>query len=261
MSRGYIYTEEFLISEILRFKKENNKTPVRDDMQGKFGYPDFSTYRNRFGSWNESLEIAGLKVNQEQKRGKIKLIGNEVCEICGKKPRRQFRYKNNRRICDNCYFDTKYIKGNLDPESTTGFAFISQRVVAKTLGLDLEHDCNCSDGFGAPYDLYDKKLGYINVKAAKYSVYSFNNRSWRYRFNNGSIPDTYILLGFSEGKTNVEHVWITDALDDLTYEKKAIAIPDSYKGLLKAKPWEVDCEPYNFAYHSMSLENCDILRK
>ena len=261
MSKNYIYTDEFLINEVLRFKKENNKNPIRDDMQGKFGYPNYSTYKNRFGSWNETLKIAGLKLNQEQRKGKIKLTGEEVCDKCGKKPKNQFRYKDGQRICDNCYYDTKYITGNLDPESTTGFAFISQRVVAKTLELDLEYDCNCSIGFTAPYDLYDKnKYGKIDVKTSKYNIYTFNNKSWRYRFNNKNIPDTYILLGFSEGKSNIKHVWITDVLDDLTFKKKAISIHDSYRGLKKAKPWEVDVKPYNDAYHSMSLENCSILR-
>ena len=251
-----VYTEQFLISELQRFVRENNRNPRRIDMQGKFRYPNYDTYTSRFGSWNNALIKAGLELNQ--------LNGTETCDDCGKlKPENQgWHYKNNQRLCYRCYMNRDYMNGNLDVESNTGFAFLSQRVVAKTLGLELKYDCNCSIGFGAPHDLYDEKYNYINVKAATLNKVN----SWKFLLINKHKPDTYIMLGLSRDKSDILHVWITEPEDDLTFDnknfkyKQTISITNSYKGLNRAELWEVDVKPYNDAYHNMSLKNCSVLR-
>ena len=258
------YTKEFLISELHRFKLENDINPKVTDMQIKFGYPATGAYTSQFDSWNNALLAAGLEINQKHHIGTLN--GTEICDNCGKlnKVNQNWSYKDNQRLCVACYQKTSkdYKNGNLDSESTVGFGFIGQRVVAKTLGLDLEYDCNCSEGFNHPYDLYDKKLGYINVKARILK----NNNSWVFKLIQKEMPDTYILLGFSKDKSNIEHVWVTEPEDDLTFDEKKfkykqdISITNSEKGLKRAEPWEVDVEPYNDAYHNMSLENCKVLR-
>ena len=153
--------------------------------------------------------------------------------------------------------------GNLDKNSEVGFAFISQRVVANVLKLTLKNDCNCSIGFNAPYDLYDKdKYFYINVKVSKLH----DNYYWKFGLKQKVVPDTYIMLGFDENRKNILHIWITDPLDDLTYDeikerpKGDIGITNTYYGLEKAEPWEVDTKPYNDVLHSMSLDNCSVLK-
>ena len=249
------YTKKFLISELHRFVEENGRNPRQIDIQCKFGYPSYVSYQNHFGTWNNALIKAGLEIN---KINDTTQNGTEVCDNCGTLKTSQWYYKDGWMLCPSCYNNPDYKNGNLDYNSTVGFAFLSQRVAAKTLGLDLEYDCNCSQGFKAPYDLYDEKLGYINIKA---SVLLLNN-IWKFGFKNEHIPDTYILLGFAGDKSDILHVWITDPLDDLTYEKKTITITDDiFSGLKRAKPWEVDVEPYNDAYHNMSLENCSVLKK
>ena len=119
--------------------------------------------------------------------------------------------------------------------------------------------CNCSIGFNAPYDLYNKdRYGTINVKGSKLHI---NYNRWHFCLLNKEIPDTYIMLGFDENIKNILHVWVTNPLDDLIYNKKTIGIKhDVYSGLKRAKPWEVDPKPYNNALHSMSLDNCSVLR-
>ena len=257
-----IYTKKFLISELQRFVSENSRNPRAIDMQSKFGYPGYDSYIRLFGSWNKALIEARLEVNQVR----YKLDGTETCDNCGKnKPENQhWNYKNEQRLCYTCYQTLNNHKnGKLDPNSEVGFAFMSQRVVAETLGLDLKYDCNCSIGFNAPYDLYDEKLGSINVKTRvlKYNKY------WNFGLSNKYIPDIYIMLGFSSDKSDILHVWITEPEDDLTFDnkkfkyKQSISITnDINSGLKRAAPWEVDVEPYNDAYHNMSLENCKVLR-
>jgi len=255
-----VYTKEFLISELQKFELENGKSPKMKDMQISNGYPSVSAFKDNFGSWNKALLAAKLKVNQ--------LDGTETCDNCGKvKPENQgWNYKNDKRLCNICNKKllSDYMNGNLDSDSSTGFAFMSQRVVAKTLGLDLKYDCNCSIGFNAPDDLYDSnKYKYTNVKTSVLN----NKNFWKFNFKNKYIPDTYIMLGFSANKSDILHVWITEPEDDLTFDEKnfkykqSIGITnDINSGLNRAEPWEVDCESYNDVYHSMSLENCSVLR-
>jgi len=256
-----VYTKKFLISELQRFVKENGRNPkVKDFIKNK-EYPGFYSYIKYFGSWNNALIEAGLEANQ------YSLNGEETCNKCGKnKPKNQgWCYRNKQRLCQSCHqkMSTDYMNGNLEPSSSTGFGFIGQRVVAKTLDLDLKYDCNCSQGFESEYDLYDKeKFGYINVKIATLN----KDNAWQFLLINKRKPDTYIMLGLSIDKSNISHVWITEPEDDLTFDdkkfqfKQKISITNSERGLRRAKSWEVNAEPYNDAYHNMSLENCSVLK-
>lgn len=259
---GKKYTKEFLISELQRFVSENGKNPRFSNMQSKFGYPSNNSYARQFGTWNNALIAAGLEINQYQDHWQD---GSETCDNCGKtNDGYRWQYKNNQRLCEKCRHGAKYRFNNLSPDSSVGFGFIGQRVVAKTLGLKLKYDCNCSEGFMSEYDLYDNnKYKYINVKAGILNTY---NR-WQFIFNNKYKPDTYIMLGFSNDKSNIEHVWITEPEDDLTFDEKnfkykqSISIKnDINNGLNRARTWEVNVKPYNDTYHNMSLENCSVLR-
>ncbi|MFA7030583.1 MAG: hypothetical protein WC179_09930 [Candidatus Cloacimonadaceae bacterium] len=57
------YTNEFLISELHRFKKEFGRVPTQKDMCSKNGYISSTTYANYFGNWNAALIAAGMGVN------------------------------------------------------------------------------------------------------------------------------------------------------------------------------------------------------
>lgn len=146
-----------------------------------------------------------------------------------------------------------YKRGELDPNSSVGFAFISQRVVAKVLGLNISNDCNCEFGFNFKYDLYDEnKHGSINVKTAS----CYKNSSWSFGLLNNYIPDTYILTGFSIYKEDILHVWIIPSF--ILIGENHVYI--SKKSLEQFKIYEVDSEPYNSVYHNMSIERCKVLK-
>lgn len=265
-----IYAKEFLISELHRFVKENDRIPKQVDMQTKSGYPSYAVYQYHFKTWNKVLEIVGFKLNQKHQTGK--LDGTETCCYCGKKTNEIPNFinwvydENGIRFCHKHGQHEKpyYTKGKLDKSSTTGKAFISQRVVAKALNLDIKNDCNCSIGFNHPYDLYDKdKYKYINVKSSKLNYNVYQSSSWNFSLTQNEIPDTYILVGLDYNEKNILHVWITDPLDDLVYDeknekpKKHKKIMNIYESLKKAKPWEVDPKPYNDMLHKMSQKRKD----
>ncbi len=54
------YTKEFLISELHRFYKENNRIPTFRDMGTKNGYPAAPTYQRYFGTWNNAIQSANF---------------------------------------------------------------------------------------------------------------------------------------------------------------------------------------------------------
>lgn len=256
-----ILTDEFLIDELHRFVRENGRVPTIRLMDTTKGYPSVQAYKNHFKTFNNALEVAELEINN--KHLVVKLDGTETCSYCGctRDETSGWRYdENNIRFCDKHGHGGKpdYVTGNLDKNSEVGKGFVSQRVVAKVLGLELKYDCNYSDGFDHPYDLYDKgRYNYINVKSACLN----NDNAWHFGFTQKEIPDTYILVGFDEDRKNVIHVWITDPLDDLTYEKKSISITNTLYGLKRAKPWEVDNKPYNDVLYNMDLDKCKYLKK
>lgn len=55
------HSKEFLISELNRFVTNNNRLPVRDDLKLVNGYPNYTIYIYTFGSWANTIKIAGFE--------------------------------------------------------------------------------------------------------------------------------------------------------------------------------------------------------
>lgn len=254
------HTDEFLISELHRFVNEFGFVPTAISIGVMKDYPSAQAYKSHFGTWNNGLKFAKLELNCSV------LDGTEVCSYCGKRADeipnfKHWLYRDGIRYCMRHGNSGKggkpdYVTKNLDSKSNVGKGFVSQRVVAKTLDLELKNDCNCSIGFNAPYDLYNEDgYNYINVKDSHLQ----KDNAWHFHLKHKKIPDTYIMIGFDEERKNILHVWITDAVDDLTYDeknerlKRSISITNNIdSGLKRAKPWEVDAKPYDDMLHKMS---------
>ena len=56
MKKDEEVNREYLISEMLRFKKEYGRHPEKVEMSKKNGYPPYGTYVKVFGSWYNALE-------------------------------------------------------------------------------------------------------------------------------------------------------------------------------------------------------------
>lgn len=252
-----IYTNEFLISELHRFYIENGRVPTTLDMQGKFGYPSFSVYHNRFGSFNNVLKIAGFELN---KIGK--LDGTETCCYCGKRADEipnfgNWYYHDGIRYC-NKHGSTwsggipDYVKGNLDISTTTGIGRVGEILVVKTLEIGKEHDCN-RISCGYSFDMYHEQYGKIDVKT---SLLSDNRRNrWVFLFMTKKLIDTYICVGLSSNRSNVEHVWVVLNNNN----KKSLSITNSFGSLDDNNNWEVDSKPYNDMWQTMKLDSCKIM--
>lgn len=261
------YTDEELISELHRFYDENDKVPTQLDMTTKNGYPSYGTYVGHFGTFNNVLRLVGFEVNTTHE----KRIGLETCCKCNNYLKQNQHYYTKGLLegevmCHSCYGKSMsdYKNGKLNKESTIGKATISEQVIKNVLNLEERHDCNFACGFKHPVDLYHKeKYKYINVKDSKLHCSITQSSHWKFNLSQKVIPDTYIMVGFDEDRKNISHVWITDAIDDLTYNEKkgrplsSKTITNVYESLTKARAWEVDSKPYNDMLHLMSQKRKD----
>lgn len=255
------YNKQELISELHRFYNENNRVPTQLDMQVKFGYPSAGAYRKPFGTFNKTLKIANLPLNQYHDCWQD---GTEICDCCGKLKNKNttWSYVNEKRLCNICRKrnESLYKKGDLSAESTSGFAFRAQRLVIKYLKLDDKYDCNISNGFSSSFDIYDKdKYGKIEVKAA---TLQRDNR-WRFNFYNKEKPDTYILIAFNSSRSEIVYVWIIHPNDEPIKNRCTITIKSGFNtpSLEKMSKYLFDYITFNKIWKNMSLINCEYLKK
>ena len=83
------YTKEQLMFYLKKLSKELKGTPTAKEMDENKKMPSSSTYYNRFGSWNDALKKADLKLNTKRKYTKkelkedLQLLAKEL----GRKPK------------------------------------------------------------------------------------------------------------------------------------------------------------------------------
>lgn len=259
--RKKIYTDEFLISELQRFVSENDRVPKFGDMLVKNGYPSTFAYINHFKTWNKALETADLSLNGVHETR----TGLETCCVCGcnKIQGKQWHAKGlskGKVMCSSCNANIKsdYMNGNLNKESSTGKGFISQRIIAKFLNLELKNDCNCTKGFNYGVDLYDnEKYKYIDSKSSKLHNYLSKNSFWSFKLNEKRIPDVYMMLGWDKNRKNILKGWSIDSKNDLVNGKNSITIKNNIKGLKKWSNYEINNILLNEVLHKMSQKRKD----
>ena len=256
MKKRKKYTDEELISELCRFVEEEGFIPNTYILTTKRGYIPYQSYIARYGSLDNALEIAGLPLNQYHSDSN--LDGTEVCCYCGKRADeingfRSWLYDNGFRYCEEHRRGPDYIKGTLDVNSATAQGRIGEILVVKVLNINKEHDCNrisCHYKF----DLIHEKYGKIDVKTSKLSI----KNMWLFNFKAKKEANTYICIGLSSNRKTVEHVWIVPNEREIK-DLKILNIANKHVSLLNNSKWEVDNEPYNIAYHSMSLDSCKMM--
>jgi hypothetical protein len=147
-----------------------------------------------------------------------------------------------------------YLKGELDPDSLTGFATITEYVVIDVLG-----DAK-KEKFGAPYDLVSESLGRVNVK------YSVLHKGYRksyvtrkctnyhyWLFSKGKyafIPDYYICLGMDKYQTEIIRVWIVPGNSE---EVSVRGISLNINNEDRLKRYRVDPTQYNTTFQNMDI--------
>jgi len=245
------YTDEFLISELHRFVRENGKVPTQSDMQGKFGYPSFWTYHSRFGSFNLALKKSDLKLNHYQR----KLDGTETCSYCGKRADeilnfKQWLYPNDIRYCHQHgdHGVPNYVTGNLDINSSTGRGRTGEILILKTLDIGTEYDCNLISR-GYKIDLYHDEYKKIDVKT---SLLGDNSNVWYFNINAKKEADTYICVGLSLTGKYIRYIWVVpneDKIRNLT----GLSIYCTPYSLSTHGHWEVDKKQYIKIWQEMII--------
>lgn len=239
------YNDEFLLNELKRFYKENNRSPYEQDMCPVNGYPSFKTFIAHFGSWNKSLINAGLPLNR------FKHDKNTKCYICGSSTiTKSWCYdKDKNIICDRCAKGRRdFVEGVLDPNCETGIGIITEHIVYEVLGDCVK--CNTIDNFNLSDDLISNKYGTINVKSSKLQ-FNINRYLWHFGKSLGSpISDYYICLGFNENRTEIQHVWIIPGNSNVV-SKSGITV--SQNNLQRVTLYEVDPNPYNDLYQNLDI--------
>lgn len=72
------FTDEFLLSELNRYFCEFSKVPTHNEFETNKDFPSAKVYKNRFGSWNNGLKKAGLKLNLIMKHSKEIFINEAI---------------------------------------------------------------------------------------------------------------------------------------------------------------------------------------
>ena len=258
--------EDFLIGEIQRFHNKNGRVPGHRDMMTYNGYPSFYVFVNEFGSWNNAVEAAGFKAKRKR------MISEKICVVCGTEETGCWYNSDEGRICMSCYQNqnTDYMNGLLDIDSTVGFGFLCERIVANKLGLELKHDCNRTYGFGYPgYDLLqldNEKYGRIQVKGSTPQVNDSSSLYWHFHLDHYSKCDTYIMLGFNKNKSEIMKGWIIPSKNSLVYVRNSLSIflNPTKMGCVARRiaEFEVDVEIYNEVRHNMKkIDDCGVLKK
>jgi len=75
--KNQTFDNEFLINELKRYHIKYNKIPTCAEFDSNKDFPSVKVYMNHFGSWNDALEEAQLKLNLIRKYSKEEII-NEV---------------------------------------------------------------------------------------------------------------------------------------------------------------------------------------
>jgi hypothetical protein len=59
-----IYSKEKLLEKIKEFVKKEGRIPTKNEFINNPSYPDYVTYRDYFGTWNNAIKAAGYEPNE-----------------------------------------------------------------------------------------------------------------------------------------------------------------------------------------------------
>jgi len=248
-----LYDDTFLLNELKHFYTQTGRSPTQNDFND-IKYPSVGVYQRRFGSWNNALIKAGLKINSNQRE----LIGNETCFICNEPTTSHWYYRDGNYICNKCKCgERKYLYGNLNPKSCVGFAVIIEYIVSTTLNDTLWYNGDISK-FNYKYDMYNSKYGQIDVKCSyindliKYPRWSFCIR-YKYKNQTNKLPDNFILVCLNNDKSCIEHIFIIPSDTIFIQNKNNISIRNTQKSLEKYRKFEINSQHFNKILKELNL--------
>lgn len=83
-------SKQNLLEEIKRLRDELGRVPTRREMQ-EIGEYSHTTYRRRFGSWNEAVKLAGFEPQGRHNIGREELLGElmKLSDELGRTPKQE----------------------------------------------------------------------------------------------------------------------------------------------------------------------------
>lgn len=182
--------------------------------------------------------------------------GRYICGKCNDKIRRKLPDSNVNVIKKM----RKFRNNQLSIYTSSGKTYVGEQIWCKVRGVK---NCNIEkDNFAYKYDhSSDSEYGIVNTKIATLSHHQGSIGAWSFNNRGESKYDTALLLcmdsnmPWKEAKRGYLIPW-KEMINRVT-----ITISENpYRGIPWYEKYRIkDIEPYNNAYHSMKLENCNIL--
>lgn len=238
--------KEELKAEILEAARILGRTPLKKEMS-ELGFTSGEVCAYHFKGWNQAVKCCGLVPNLEFKVKEIK----KVCTECGAETSNHWYRRHSEYICAKCYSsDRLYLKGLLNPESSTALAVITETVSERVLN-SIGDTCirfNDSDDFCAKFDLTSKMLGTINVKASRlHRIHK--THYWKFTINASSaMPNHYLCICINDNDI-IEKVFVLPA--DHYRVKTQICITNNESCLKLFSEFELDPERFNAEYQNI----------
>lgn len=142
---------------------------------------------------------------------------------------------------------------DLDPDSSSGFGYISEVLTAKFLGIK-----TCFDITGnfnhRKFDMYQHEdFGRIDSKGSKL----FHDKNCYY-WGKNKIPDFFFCIGYNDTRTEVLCVYIIPNENIIT---NAIHINKNWRQHEDPYYWyKQDPKPWNDLFHTLKIEDCPVLK-
>jgi len=212
-----IYTDKFLLGELIRFKNEFGFVPTKENINSVHSYPSTQAYRNHFGTHNNALIKAGLEINQFRTINITKEF--LISEL------HRFVKENNRNptqsemINKNGYPSIRpYIThfGSWDNSLNVAKLYhnnnIKKAKIAECKVMDsLENATHKSnENWSSAYDILCSKGYKVDVKSSKLYVRRNNSFRWQFHLKNNEIADYFFCLGYGyndDKYENLQRVW------------------------------------------------------
>lgn len=144
----------------------------------------------------------------------------------------------------------------LDPDSTVGFGYMTEVLIAKFLGIKTCFDMTGNFNY-REFDIYQHEdFGRIDAKGSKLLYYK-GYYYWEFHTKKNKTVDFFFCIGYNDTRTEVISVYTIpneNIVDNLYINKNWNQHEDPYY-------WhKQDPKPWDDMFHTLKLEDCPVLK-
>lgn len=214
------YTDNELLNYLKKFFLENGRTPEQNEFTDNNKYPYYSTYFNRFGSWNNAIKLAGLDINYHASYTDNELLnylrqfynetGKIPTETDFKKNKKYPSYATYKKHFGGWQNALKLVELDVDTIVKNGIVqntyqkgrllelYIKDHLGKLSIDLSGKNRCNPIDGICPKGNTYEVKSAGLKEKIR-----------WRFPIYNKEKEEIewFYLGAFNEDYSTLLHVW------------------------------------------------------